>query len=178
MNQTKKNLLIDLAILVLSVIFAIWLGNSVFLEKLLAATSSSEFLASFLGGLFFTSIFTAVPAVVLLGEVSQNTSPIFVSAVGALGALLGDMLMFKFLRDRLAKDFYALFDVNIRKSQFRLPRFRWLVMLVGGLIIASPFPDELGLAILGFSNTKTNLVIPISLLFNFFGILVIALLAS
>jgi hypothetical protein len=36
----------------------------------------------------------------------------------------------------------------------------------------------LGLAMLGFSNTKTNWVVPISIIFNFLGILVIGAIAT
>lgn len=178
MTKNKKNLVIDLTILLISVVFAVWLGSSEALENLLVATKESKFLGSLLGGLFFTSIFTTAPAIVILAEIAQDTSAFYVALIGAIGALIGDLIMFKFLKDRLAKDFYALFHINMNERYFRIPRFRWLVMLIGGLIIASPFPDELGLAILGFSNTRTNWVIPISLVFNFLGILAIALIAT
>jgi hypothetical protein len=178
MTKNKKDLVIDLSILFISVVFAVWLGGSELLEEFLVATKESKFLGSLIGGMFFTSIFTTAPAVVILGEISQNTSALYVAAIGAVGALLGDLLMFKFLKDRLAKDFYALFHMDMNQRYFRIPRFRWLIVLLGGLIIASPFPDELGLAILGFSNTRTNLVIPVSLVFNFLGIIAIALIAK
>jgi hypothetical protein len=180
MTQNKKNLLIDFIILIVSVIFAIWLGQSDALEKLLVATSNSRILGSFVGGLFFTSIFTTAPSIIILGEISQHTSAWLVAFFGALGALAGDMLMFKFLKDRLARDFYAVFHIDMKREahHFRLFRFRWLVTLIGALIIASPFPDELGLAILGFSNTNTKWVAPISYVFNFLGIAAIALLAK
>jgi len=174
MRKNKKNLVIDLVVIAVSVVFAIWLSQSELLIEILNKTQQSKFWGSLIGGLFFTSIFTTAPAIVVLSDVAQTNSAIYVAAVGALGALLGDMLMFKFLRDRVAKDFYALFHVDPNQRYFRIPRFRWLSVLLGGFIIASPFPDELGLAILGFSNTKTNWVVPISYFFNFLGILAIA----
>jgi len=179
MTQNKKNLLMDLGILFVSIAFAIWLSQSEMFANFLLATRESKIIGSLFGGLLFTSIFTTAPSIVLLGEVSQNSSIWQTALLGAFGALLGDLIMFKFLRDRVAKDFYQLFHVNMQKERiFRLPRFRWLAVLLGGLVIASPFPDELGLAILGFSNTKTNLVIPVSFVCNFLGILVIAFLAT
>jgi hypothetical protein len=178
MTKTKKNLFIDLSVLFLSIILAIWLGDSHAIESLLTATEGSEIIGALLGGLFFTSIFTTAPSIIILGEIAQNSSVLQTAIFGAIGALIGDLIMFKFLRDRLAKDFYALFHIDMNQRYFRLPRFRWLIVLLAGLIIASPFPDELGLAMLGFSNTNTNKVIPISLIFNFLGILAITALAA
>ena len=59
----------------------------------------------------------------------------------------------------------------------KLKFFRWLTFLVGGLIIASPLPDELGISILGFSKMKVSWFIAISLVFNFIGILLIGVVA-
>ena len=50
--------------------------------------------------------------------------------------------------------------------------------MLGGIIIASPFPDELGISLLGFSKMKTTAFIPVSLIFNFLGILAIGLIAK
>jgi len=178
MTKTQKNLLIDLIILALSIAFAIWLHGSTAFEHILVASRESKFLASLVGGLFFTSIFTTAPAIVILVDVAHYSSPIYVALIGGVGALIGDLIMFKFLRDRLAKDFYALFHIDMNQRYFRLPRFRWLIFILAGIVIASPFPDELGLAMLGFSNTSTKLVIPLSLVFNSLGIFVIALIGN
>jgi hypothetical protein len=177
MRKAKKNLMIDLVFLFGSVVFAVWLGSSEEFERFLGGLKDFEILGSLVAGIFFTSIFTTAPAIVIFGELAQDAPAINVAVVGAIGALMGDLLMFKLLRDRLAKDFYALFHIDMNQRYFRLPRFRWLAYIIAGFIIASPFPDELGIAILGFSNTKTHLMIPISLVFNFLGILAIALLA-
>ncbi len=178
MKRNKKNLLEDLFFLLVSIIVALWLGQAHVIENILTASEGSKVIGSLVAGLAFTSIFTTAPAVIILGEIAKTSSVWQVALLGAVGALVGDLLMFKFLRDRLARDFYALFHIDMNQRYFRLPRFRWLMYLLGAIIIASPFPDELGLAILGFSNTKTNLVIPTSFIFNFLGILAIASLAS
>ena len=178
MKRASRNLLIDFGFILLSIIIAIWLGESAEFERFLSALKNFEIIGSLIAGLFFTSIFTTAPAIVILSEIAQDSSPILVAVVGSFGALLGDLLMFKLLRDRLAKDFYALFHIDMNQRYFRIPRFRWLAYAIAGIIIASPFPDELGIAILGFSNSKTNLVIPISLIFNFIGILIVASIAA
>jgi hypothetical protein len=55
--------------------------------------------------------------------------------------------------------------------------FRLVSLFVGGLIIASPLPDELGISVWGFSKLKTAWFIPLSFFCNFVGILLIGAVA-
>ncbi|OGG78335.1 hypothetical protein A3A36_01445 [Candidatus Kaiserbacteria bacterium RIFCSPLOWO2_01_FULL_52_12b] len=63
-------------------------------------------------------------------------------------------------------------------SIFRPRLFKWLIPFVGALIIASPLPDEAGLAMMGLSKMKTSVFIPISFALNFLGILAIGIFAK
>jgi hypothetical protein len=49
--------------------------------------------------------------------------------------------------------------------------------VVGAVIIASPLPDELGLALLGFSRIDRRYFFAISYTMNFIGIVLIGLAA-
>lgn len=60
----------------------------------------------------------------------------------------------------------------------RLRSARWLMGAVGMLIIASPLPDKLGIALLGFSKTKQRFFLLLSFTANFLGILAIGLAAQ
>lgn len=132
--------------------------------------------------MFFTSIFTTTPAIVTLGAIAQSSQSVLPVAIfGGLGALCGDLIIFRFMRDRLGEDITRLIknSGNGRlRSIVRLKFFRWLTFFLGALVIASPLPDELGLAMMGFSKIKTSLFIPVSFVFNFLGILVIGLIAK
>jgi hypothetical protein len=55
--------------------------------------------------------------------------------------------------------------------------FRWLTFFAGGLVIASPLPDELGISLLGLSRVRIRWFVVVSYAFNFLGILLIALAA-
>ncbi|MDP3800322.1 MAG: hypothetical protein Q8Q90_02755, partial [bacterium] len=59
---------------------------------------------------------------------------------------------------------------------FRKSFLRWFTPFLGALIIASPFPDELGLVLMGLSKTNTKVFIPVSFGLNFIGILIMGLL--
>lgn len=181
--QKRRNgfLLQDVLIIAASVGIAVFLTQTDTLVTLLTSTKELEFLGSFLAGLFFTSVFTAAPAVVTLGEIARANSLAPVVVFGALGAVVGDLLIFRFVRDRFSEHLKELSGYKgvLRRARVLLKMrfFRWLSLFVGGVIIASPFPDELGIGLLGLSKMKTTWFIPLSFLLNGVGILAIGLVA-
>ncbi len=182
-NKNNLNFLLmqDTAMIMFSVLVAVMLIKTQFLAKILTSTQELEILGSFIAGMFFTSIFTTAPAIVTLGEIAQTNSIILTAFVGALGAVVGDLIIFHFVRDRFSEHLIHLIGnkggLPRLKILFKLRFFKWLTFLVVGLIIASPLPDELGISLLGFSKIRLSLFIPLSLTFNFLGILLIGIVA-
>ncbi len=144
----------------------------------LISTREMRLLGSFLAGMFFTSVFTTAPAMVALGEISALGGSVWLTAaIGAAGAVVGDLLLFSIVKNRLSEHL-ALHMRNAKGwSRFslllRAKSLRWLSFFIGGLIIASPFPDELGVSLLGISRMRTSWFVALSYVFNFFGILAI-----
>src|SRR3990172_5076652 len=85
----------DIGAIVLSVFVAIFITESGIINHVLASTES-HIIGSFIAGIFFTSIFTAVPATVVLVEIVGVNSVLVVALFGAVGALLGDLVIFRF----------------------------------------------------------------------------------
>jgi len=174
-------LLQDVLIIAVSISVAMALARTNILVTILTSTKELEFLGSFLAGMFFTSIFTTAPAVVTLGEIARVNSIVPVVLFGAIGAVVGDLIIFRFVRDRFSEHLLELAGhqsiVQRMHVLLEMRFFRWLSLFVGGLIIASPFPDELGIGLFGLSKMKTSWFIPLSLLFNGIGILAIGLIA-
>jgi len=171
----------DIGIIVLSVLIAIILIESTVLSQILDSTKNLAFVGSFIAGLFFTSIFTTAPAMVTLGEIAQTHSIVLNALIGAAGAVLGDLIIFRFVKDRLSEHITELLAMQSGtrrlRALFKRRSFRWITFLLGGLIIASPLPDELGISLLGFSKTKASGFIVLSFLGNFLGILLVGLAA-
>ncbi len=181
MNHHKNNLIKDVAIIALSILIAIILLKTGVLINILASSKELRLLGSFIAGMFFTSVFTVAPATVVLAEIAQVNSVLWVVFFGGIGAMIGDLIIFRFVKNRLSEDIlYLLKKSKSEKliSVFRLRLFRWSIAFLGALVIASPLPDELGLTMLGFSKMKTSLFVPISFLLNSLGILVIGLIAK
>ena len=180
MDEHKRKLRQDLGIIIVSVVVAIGLAWTGAIGNFLASTKELRHLGSFIVGIFFTTVFTSFPAMVVLGELAQAGPLFWVAFLGALGALVGDFVIFKFFRDRIADDFNYLVKRSGKErffSIFHRRIFRWLFPLVGALIVASPLPDEIGLAMMGLSKMKTALFAPISFTLNFLGILIVGLIA-
>ena len=181
MKRKKKRILVDLAVIAGSILFAILIVKMGVVHTLVASFNDLEFFGSFLAGLFFTSIFTTAPAIAVLGELAQSNPIWEVALLGGLGAMVGDYIIFRFVRDRFSEDLSFL----LRRSQFtRVPAlfktgmFRFITPVVGALIIASPFPDEIGLALLGFSKISNRVFFPLSFTLNAIGIFLIGEVAN
>lgn len=172
----------DTTIIILSIIVAIILVKTDVLAKILTSTKELEILGSFVAGIFFTSVFTTVPAIVTLGEIARENSIVLTAFWGSMGAVIGDLIIFRFVQDRFSEHLTELLrhqgTGKRLKMLFKLKYFRWLTLLIGGLIIASPLPDELGISLLGFSKMRMSWFIVLSFTFNFIGILLISVVAK
>lgn len=180
-RKKRNNLIRDLIIVLISIVLAIVLVKIGVVKSLVASSHDIRFLGSFLAGIFFISVFTAAPAAVVLVESAQANSAWEIALFGGLGALVGDLIIFKFLKDSLADDILYLIEntgLNKITAIFKFKFLRWVIPFLGAVIIASPFPDELGLVMMGLSKTKTLIFIPISFILNFLGILSIGLIAQ
>ncbi len=178
--KIQRRLFIDACFVLLSVIAAYVMSQYDIASYLIAVSQGSEVLAIFIAGLAFVSIFTIVPAIVVLGQFSVEYSLPMVVLFGSLGALTMDYLIFKLFRDRVGKDAKALCQVSSHKRLFavcNLRMSRWMLAFLGGIVIASPLPDEIGLALMGLGGVPTKAFLPISFFFNALGILLIALVA-
>lgn len=176
----KQRLIKDLVIIVFSIIIGIFFYKTEIIKNILVSSGEFEYLGIFIAGMFFTSVFTTVPATVVIGEMSTSVSLPLLVGLSGTGALLGDFVIFKFFKDSIGEDLEALFTFHKTKRWkhlFKTRLFKIFITLVGGIIIASPLPDELGLALMGFSKTNNWSFAIISLLCNSAGILIIALVA-
>lgn len=171
------NLRYDAAYLLLSILIAWLLSRFGFVPYLLATSAAGRIAQSFFAGLFFTSAFTLAPASVFLASLAAAGSLWAVALVGALGAMCGDLLLFFFVRDRLSRDIKNSFSKRTLAhigNSFHFGFLKWFAPVLGAFIIASPLPDELGLSLLGLSQTGVAVLLPISFGMNTLGILAVA----
>lgn len=180
-KDSYKNLRQDLLIVTMSVFIAIGIVRWGVVEDVVSRINELKIIGSFIAGLFFTSAFTVAPAAIALAEIAKSLSPTALAFWGACGAMIGDTILFLFVRDRFSKDileFLHLFK-NERKIKrfFKQGFFRWLSPLVGLIILATPLPNEFAIALFSMSKIQKSTFILISFVMNFIAILLIALVS-
>lgn len=170
----------DLIIIGLTVVITILLVHIGALETLFTRLEEQTALGSFISGILFVSVFTIAPASIVLAELAQSSSLTTVALFGGLGAMLGDALIFLFVRDIFREDLEEFLKKHKKVriiSHLHFGFLRWLSPLIGALIIASPLPDELGITMLGLSKLKLRTLLPITFVLNAVGIFLIGLAA-
>ncbi len=179
MNQHIKQILQDLMFLTLSIFLSFFALENGLITKFVLSIGDLHWIGVIFAGMFFTSVFTTAPAILVLGELSHTTSLPILVILGGLGAVLGDYVIFRFIKDRVSEDFSYIFLLNKKRYKFfaifKIGLFKYFVPFLGALIIASPLPDELGVTMLGLSNLNDKTFFLVSFFSNSFGILIIAL---
>lgn len=176
----ESHLLKNLLILVGTVTAGVLLARSGILERFLFRSVEWEIIGSFIAGMFFTSLFTTGPAAVALGTIAQENSIFIVAIAGGAGAVIGDLILLRFMKKYLTEELFALFG-RVRPKRlrwlFHMRIFRWFFTFLGALIIALPLPDEIGLALMGLAHLKVRYLVPLSFALNTAGIFFVGLVA-
>ena len=133
----------------------------------------------FLVGMVFVSAFTAAPAAVVLVLMLEKFSIPEIAFIAGLGSVLGDYIIFRFMEDGLVRELKEVFEKVGGHSIFRFhwiaqtKYFIWLGPVLGAILIASPFPDELGIGLLGIYKMSDRNFILLSWILDTVGIFVI-----
>ena len=138
------------------------------------------YLGIFIGGILFAFGFTAPFSVGLF--ISLNPTNIWIAGIiGGFGALISDLLIFKFIKISFKDEFNRLrktktlkgIGLLIQKSFGEKIKVYVMYAFVG-ILIASPLPDEIGVIMLaGLTKINFKILAIISFILNTLGILII-----
>jgi|SRR3989344_3126952 len=165
----------------LSIFVAIFLASNETFKSWLLHLGSLEYLGALFAGTLFVSSFTAAISIVVVAIMTENINPMALALIGGVGAVIGDYLIFKFVRSHLQEELMMLFgkqETSYVKRILRSKYISWMLPILGAFIIASPLPDELGVSLLGMSKMSDAKFILISYISNAVGILMVASVAK
>jgi len=128
------------------------------------------YLTAFIGGLLYSSSFTAATGALLLTHTGDGLQPVFAAVLGGLGGLIYDVLIYSAV-NREINHRPVLRHVVAWFQRHR--RMRWGGIVAGALVIASPFPDELGIALLDGAGAQRRWFLPLAFGLNVLGVLAI-----
>jgi hypothetical protein len=170
-----------LSLILLSCLFAALLAGNDSFNHFIRGLGTMEYIGAFVAGILFVSSFTVPISAVLISLLAQDINPLALGLIGGVGATIGDLLIFRYVRNNLSDELASLLSRQDRshlKTLIRSPYIAWILPLLGGLIIASPLPDELGVSLLSLANISETKLMAISYLSNSLGILAIASIAK
>lgn len=159
------------------IVFAFLVTRSDVTREWLLRLTDYGYFGAFLGGVLFIFTFTTATGLIVIAELSQTMSPLMVGVIGGAGAVAGDMAIFFFARKELEKEVkFSLKRLggNFLLSLLKLKPLKWLLPIVGAVIIASPFPDEIGVSLMGLSKIKTYKFFLLAFVLNAIGIFIVA----
>jgi len=159
----------DIIIISIGIALAIILSNYGLIDKFISSIREYYFLASFIAGIFFTSAFTIAPASIALVKIAEYAPTPVVVIWGALGAMIGDLILFFFIKDRFYDDIVKAIKPKVMRHimhSFHFGFLKWLSPIIAALVIVSPLPDEFAMALFGMSKIKTAVLIPITFIMN------------
>lgn len=148
---------------------------------------SAEYFAIFVGGLLFSFGFTSPFGIGVFLEVGHKVDPILGGILGGVGSLLSDLVIFEVMRFELFHDELRLLRSSrlatwihgvLHHERFPSKLKEYILWSFAGIIIASPLPDEFGVALISsITDVRARSFAILCFTFNTAGIILL-LLAS
>lgn len=176
MDKRTRNILFKSAVFIISISLAWFLVKSGVLHDWIAIVLPHRFIGEFIAGMLYTSFLTSPLSLAMLLVIAGQGNPIIIALLGGLGASFGDLLLVRFFRDNYKEEVDGVSrELQLQKIDNFLKKYQaeFLIPLLGAIIIASPFPDEIGLLMLGISKLEYKQIALVSFILNSAGILLI-----
>lgn len=177
MEKFKRFKYKNLLFLFISLVFALFISRFEAFHSFLINLNNFGYLGAFLAGILFVSTFTISTGIVILLVLAEKLSPLEIGLIAGLGAVTGDLLMFRFAKNDLLSELELIF-MHFERNQhvnhvIHSKYFGWTLPVIGAFIIASPLPDEVGVSLLGISQMKTYKFFILSFILNAVGIFLV-----
>ena len=170
-----KHKFLQIIVILVSILVAIFIFRSDFVENTISNIGDFGFLGIFVAGIFYAYSFTVAPALAALILFAKSFNPLLVSLLGALGATVGNYLLFHLIRDELPEEAEKLMKELEKEESIVLKKlkYHWILPLTVAIIFVSPLPDELGVSLLGTAKFNPIKFILLVFFLHFIGLLAI-----
>lgn len=170
MHIKYKNLILVFA----GVVLAIFIFKFEPIHEFLLHLGNLGYLGAFVAGILFVSTFTVTTGALILVTLAGYLHPLEVALLAGIGAVVGDIIIFRLVKDDLASELKDLYKNHLGGKHIskllHTKYFSWTFPVIGAILIASPLPDELGISLMGISKMKTYQFVILSFVLNSLGI--------
>src|SRR3989344_8699845 len=167
----------NLTFLVASLCIAYALSGNETFHSYLLHLGNLGYVGAFISGILFVSTFTVAIASLILLVLLEGYSPWEIGLIAGAGAVIGDLIIFRIIKDDLKKEIVSLYNFvdhnNHLRKVFHSRYFSWTLPVIGAILIASPLPDEIGVSLMGLSKISTIRFVILSFVLNATGIFLI-----
>lgn len=167
----------NLTVVFFSIVLAIFLSRFEAFHSFLLHLGGFGYIGAFIAGILFVSTFTITTSALILLILAKTLSPIEIGLIAGLGAVAGDMLILRLVKDNLTDEIVDIYNHVDHKKHlkklFHSKYFNWMLPVIGAVLIASPLPDEIGISLIGISKMSTAKFLLLSFLLNSAGIFLV-----
>lgn len=159
--------------MLLNILLAIFLSKYNFPNDSLFNLRHIPFFGSFVAGALYVSAFTAALGILMLSDLATTIHPIEIALLAGLGGAISDFVIFRFFKNSLLSEITPIYNKLGGKYLTQLMYhkfFRWSLPIIGAIIIASPFPDELGISLMGLTHIKNYQFVLLCLVLDIAGV--------
>lgn len=141
-----------------------------------------SYVSIFIAGMLYSFGFTAPFAVAFFVDLAPQVSLLPATLVAAIGASVADVGIFEFVTVSMHEEFARLRETRIYQRLYELMHHetiperlrRMMRWILAGIIIGSPFPDEIGMTLLaGLTRLEGFRIAVFCFVMNLIGILTI-----
>ncbi len=169
-----------LILFLICMLIAYYLFNNELFSNLISNLGTYQYVGEFVGGLLFSFGFTTPFAIAIFLKLNPNNI-LLASLIGGSGALIADLIIFKFIKfsfedefKKLKKERPFLFMKKTFISYINPKITHYITFAFAGFLFASPLPDEAAVMVLaGISKINVKALAVISFIFNSIGIFVL-----
>lgn len=161
---------------ILGLIFALLLSRFEPFHEFLLNLKDFGYIGAFFAGMLFVSTFTFATGAIILLIFAENLHPIELALIAGLGGVVGDFLIFKYIKNDLKKEIEEIYKIiggNHLSKLFHTKYFSWTLPFIGAVLIASPVPDELGVSLMGISKMSVTKFLFIAFILDFIGVFLV-----
>jgi hypothetical protein len=134
----------------------------------------------FIAGSLYTYSFTASIGALLLIALAPHYPAGMIAVVGGIGATLADWTLFRFVGNALHKEIKHLSNSRFVCDIGATSLFcqAWFRNLLGAIILASPFPDEIAVALMSTTKIRKETFIWLTFIADTIGIYLLVSIAG
>lgn len=162
-----------LTLIFISILLTIFLSKYNFLNEFFFSIRHTPFLGSFIAGILYVSASTVTLGIFMLSDLADTLPSIEIAIIAGLGGVVADFVLFRFFKGDLLSEITPIYNKLGGKHLTRLmyhKYLRWSLPIVGAIIIASPFPDEIGISLMGLSKIKNYQFVLLCLVLDISGV--------